>query len=238
MFFLNLIFDSFTLVTENVLTPFITLFSILFALVTQSCICCLNPALENPQEGKTIGVLVANILKQIKLCNQISTPKIENQRSDLVDSTSYIVPVLNGILKIGHRPGGSLSYPNLKRMGINTVLSLQCEKEKVLDIKTSAQLHDMDWLWIDLPNAQIPHEDMKPKITMVFESVKQKLENGEGVYIHCAAGMHRTGMITNAFLRFIGFTKESAYETLKKLRPLTAAAVLAHRLEYGEKFAK
>ena len=50
--------------------------------------------------------------------------------------------------------------------------------------------------------------------------------------------MHRTGMITNALLLFLGYDEKTSYEILYKLRPITAKEVGDHRLNWGKEFVK
>lgn len=76
-----------------------------------------------------------------------------------------------------------------------------------------------------------------PEIVAVFERMLAELRAGGRVYLHCSAGLHRTGMIANAFLRWLGYPADAAVALLAELRPLTAEKVGAERLRWGEAFA-
>lgn len=54
--------------------------------------------------------------------------------------------------------------------------------------------------------------------------------------IHCSAGIHRTGMITNALLRYLGLSAEDALKKIGLAREHTAAEVGEHRLAWGQSF--
>ena len=61
----------------------------------------------------------------------------------------------------------------------------------------------------------------------MFERVIDVLAAGGKIYIHCSAGLHRTGMITHALLRYLGWSRHDAVEKLRELRALTAKEVRA-----------
>lgn len=67
--------------------------------------------------------------------------------------------------------------------------------------------------------------------------MRAELERGGRVYVHCSAGLHRTGMVANAFLRWHGLSAADALALLTELRPLTAEQVGPERLAWGEQFS-
>ena len=56
------------------------------------------------------------------------------------------------------------------------------------------------------------------------------------IYIHCSAGIHRTGMITHGFLRHAGLDATEARAQLKRLRVVTSESVGEDRMTWGERF--
>jgi protein-tyrosine phosphatase len=56
------------------------------------------------------------------------------------------------------------------------------------------------------------------------------------VYVHCSAGIHRTGMLTYGLLRSMGMSGAAALATLHALRPETGEGVGEVRLAWGEQF--
>ena len=62
------------------------------------------------------------------------------------------------------------------------------------------------------------------------------LQQGHKIYIHCSAGIHRTGMITYGLLRYLGKDTNEAKQLLHQLREVTAAQVGDERLNWGDQF--
>ena len=110
------------------------------------------------------------------------------------------------------------------------------EREGALKIQRNCNILGMDWIWLPLANGNIPNEKMNIEISEKLRTIKTKLQNQEKIYVHCSAGLHRTGMITNCILRYIGLDQISSYEILKQLRPITAKEVGKKRLDFGEQF--
>ena len=153
------------------------------------------------------------------------------------DKKSNWAKVGNGFIKIGHKPfGKKISTQSLINDKTDTVLTILSEKEGAVSIGEKCKLVGIDWLWLPLPDGNIPPNSKKQQIITTFEKVKEKLNNGQKVYIHCSAGIHRTGMITHAFLIYLGYDSQRSLEILSELRPLTANAVGEHRLDWGRRF--
>lgn len=193
---------------------------------------------QDKSKGRELGILISE-LSNYKRKNlfQKKRKQIQSSKRRLItgvtDKKSYWQKVGDGWLKIGHRPG-ILFYDELLKDRTTSVLTLLGENEEPQIIKNIVKAKNMDWLWIPLANGKIPPKNILPNILKIFEILKNKLDNQERIYIHCAAGMHRTGMITNAFLIYLGYSPEEAFDLLFKLRPLTAQEVRNHRLEWGK----
>lgn len=149
------------------------------------------------------------------------------------DLTIEYVNVLNGSMSIGHRPKLK-KIRDYKDQGVTHIWTLLCEKEGALDIKKATINSGLDWLWLSLENGKPPEPEMLPEITQCFEQCRDVLNNGARIYLHCSAGIHRTGMMSYAFLRFLGFSGEAALEMLQKMRAITSEGVGEDRLEWGD----
>ncbi len=55
----------------------------------------------------------------------------------------------------------------------------------------------------------------------LLSSMEQILNNKGKIYMHCSAGIHRTGMIGYCFLRYIGNDVKLSKHLLEKLRDKT-----------------
>lgn len=146
------------------------------------------------------------------------------------------VPIQKGALALSHRPKAN-SFSSLQRQGCTHVLTLLSEREGALLMGESVKQAGLQWLWLPLENATPPHESQTQKIIEFFQAIAALLAQGSYIMIHCAAGIHRTGMIANAFLRFLGYSSEEAFEYLHQLREITANSMGIHRREWGEQFA-
>jgi hypothetical protein len=197
---------------------------------------------NQPIDGKQLGPVLGKLfcLKKEAI---IWKAKIENSKKNEIplpkaNKESFWVKVGNGKLKIGHKPGRKIAFPFLKEEGTKLVITILSEKEGALQIREEVLKLDIDWLWIPLADGKLPNKLMNSNILEVFLEAAERLKEGQGIYIHCAAGLHRTGMITNAFLRFLGYDAQASLSIIRQLRELTAVEVRAHRLAWGEQFAR
>ena len=139
-------------------------------------------------------------------------------------------PVAGGELAIGHKPGKKLRA-ELADQSCTLVVNLLSDAEsKASEGEARVRLR--------LATATPPGAERSAEILALFERMCTELERGGRVYLHCSAGLHRTGMITNAFLRHIGYSAEASLELIRELRPLTAEKAGAERLAWGEQFAR
>ena len=69
-------------------------------------------------------------------------------------------------------------------------------------------------------------------LKLIKEMNKKKLV----IFIHCAAGVHRTGTILYTILRCTGESKESAMEAIKKIRIETWRNCGENRINYAEEY--
>lgn len=142
------------------------------------------------------------------------------------------VKVFAGHLAIGHRPSAKL-VADLKLQNTSHLLTLLSEGEGSRNIKILCDKSDMGWLWFPMKSAGSPAEDRLQELADLFQKMESILKDGGKIYIHCSAGIHRTGMITFAFLRFIGLDIEEAKTKLTELRPTTSEGVGEDRMEWG-----
>lgn len=84
-----------------------------------------------------------------------------------------------------------------------------------------------------MESAKPPTEGQLKVLAQVFVQMNEILNNGGNIYIHCSAGIHRTGMISYAFLRFIDNEHKQAIQLLTKLRQVTGDGVGEERVVWG-----
>ncbi|MCW8108970.1 tyrosine-protein phosphatase [Alteromonas ponticola] len=145
--------------------------------------------------------------------------------------TAY-VKLLNGSLGIGHRPRLK-KLKDYKHIGVTHIWTLLSEKEGALDIKRATHKSGLEWVWLPLSNGKPPEEEVNTVISHCFANTKELLAEGAKIYLHCSAGIHRTGMISYAFLRFLGYSDSESFGKLNEMRALTSSGVGMERLEWG-----
>ena len=194
---------------------------------------------NNTEQREKLVPLIGQLFKFKKTF----APKIKKtriklmQRPQIADKNSYWVKIYNGFLKIGHLPGQyNGTYKKLQKEGTKTALSLMSEREGALEIGQQFQSLSINWLWLPLQNGNPPPKELLPLILKTFNIIKSELATGNKIFIHCSAGLHRTGMITYALLVFLGYNLQEAYDLLIELRPLTAYEVRKKRLDWGQQF--
>jgi protein-tyrosine phosphatase len=147
---------------------------------------------------------------------------------------SVWVPVAGGCLMVGHRPKLAV-LEKLASDGATHVLTLLSEHEGALEIGEATEEAGMTWLW--LPLSSRPEHADESAVRAALKSVRLALLQGGRVFVHCSAGIHRTGMIAYAILRSVGLGRGDACDVLRELRGVTADGVGESRLAWADRFA-
>lgn len=140
------------------------------------------------------------------------------------------IPLGGGHLGIGHKPGKKLRA-ELERDGCTLLVSLLSADE------TTARATDRR-LRFPISGARPPDPDRDIEARAAFDRLDRELARGGRVYVHCSAGLHRTGMFTYGFLRHRGFAIEDARALVRELRSLTASELTEERAAWGDRFAR
>jgi hypothetical protein len=147
------------------------------------------------------------------------------------------VKIEQGYIAIGHKPGGKISFKSLKESGTTVVLTLLQHHEGACKIGDQLKQMNIEWIWFPF-SASNPYSGKKKigEVLNLFQKLYFFLETGNKIYIHCSAGIHRTGMITYGLLRYIGKEKEEAIRILNEMRVVTALQAGENRLKWGDQF--
>lgn len=146
------------------------------------------------------------------------------------------LPIGDGALAIGGRPG-KRSLPGLERAACDTILTLLSEEEGALEIREMAQDRGWAWRWLALKHAAPPPVDRDLEIRGELVEILATIRGGARLYLHCAAGLHRTGMIAAALLLLAGVPAAEVPARIRELRPLTADELRRERLAWAERIA-
>lgn len=147
------------------------------------------------------------------------------------------VAIDSGYLAIGHRPGSNL-MSDLKLQGTTHILTLLSESEGAKNTQAQTVKNGMKWIWFPMSSANPVSKSRYPELKALFDQMKEVLTKEGKIYLHCSAGIHRTGMISYAFLRYNGADKETALSLLKELRVETSNGVGDYRIAWGEEVLK
>eukprot|EP00959_Pyramimonas_sp_CCMP1952_P340988 7142887-Pyramimonas_sp.AAC.2 len=97
---------------------------------------------------------------------------------------------------------------------------------------------DIGWLQFDFW-ANFTEQENHTRVLQLTDALIAMLKRGAFVMIHCAAGIHRTGLMAFVILRRLGMPYKEAREFLRVLRPVTREQVGDDRIKIAEvKFQK
>jgi protein-tyrosine phosphatase len=144
-----------------------------------------------------------------------------------------LVPVKAGALTLSHRPKRK-DVARLRERGITHVVTLLAEREGAKEIGEAVRNAGLTWIWCPLVNGQPPDARVTDTIRPVLADLARLLEDGAAIFIHCSAGIHRTGMFGYALLRHLGLDRAAARSKLTELRAVTGEGVGEDRLAWGD----
>lgn len=130
----------------------------------------------------------------------------------------------------------------LKKMyNINVIITILSDKEGAEEIhKYTEEEGEIKWIHLPIRGANMTCLKKEETIKMIIECLLELYEdmkkNKRIIYIHCAAGLHRTGIILYTLLRITGETKENALNIIKDIRLETYKYCGEHRINYAESY--
>ena len=142
--------------------------------------------------------------------------------------------LFGGSIIIGHRPGRH-AIRVLGHKGVTHIVTLMSEAEGAKSIEEAVREAKICWIWFPMKSGNPPGKKRFAELKKVFAEILNALQSGGMVYIHCSAGIHRTGMIVYAFLRYSGIPVDHARSMLTELRLVTAESVGEERLAWGDR---
>ena len=155
---------------------------------------------------------------------------------EIVQGLSFVA-IGGGSLAIGHRPGARAirRFPAAQITHVVTVLS---ETEGAHVIESAVREAGLDWIWLPLGSTKNLPARGKPEISRSLDAMADALAAGGRLYLHCSAGLHRTGMIGAALLFRLGCDTDAVRATIAAMRPLTASEMGEARLEWATSFVR
>lgn len=148
-------------------------------------------------------------------------------------SRFHLVSVGSGALALSPRPKLK-DLPALRTAGMTHVVTLLTENEGALQVGAAATRAGLSWIWIPLHGAAVPDSTRTAELRQVLRELCELIEAGNKLFVHCSAGIHRTGMFGYALLRRLGLNADAARAKLAELRQVTAEGVGLDRLAWGD----
>lgn len=142
-------------------------------------------------------------------------------------------PATPGRLALWHRPK-LRAIPYLRNAGCDRVVTLLSEQEGAEEIGRAVEQAGLAWSWLPLRGGRPPEGRADHGARGGVAQLSQWLDCGESILIHCSAGMHRTGMVAYALLRFRGLGETEALELIEAMRPVTRSALAPEHLRWGD----
>lgn len=142
------------------------------------------------------------------------------------------------VLHIGPRPGKK-SVATLTELNLTHCCTLLSEREDVEPIRKICRKIGCEWVWLPIEGGHLDtlkETDVATLLHSLSKAVEQ--EPQPCIYLHCSAGIHRTGFLATILLRLSGFSAADARAELARIRPVTAEQVGEDRLALAEDVAR
>lgn len=145
------------------------------------------------------------------------------------------IPVGAGRLALWHRPRRQYLRDMAAQGADLVVVTLLHAGEGAKDLGRFIQQIGLGWFWLPLSSARPPEGAESDRVVAALPVLSAYLDAGRALLLHCSAGLHRTGMVAYALLRWRGYTAEQALEAIAQSRPLTRAELTPERMAWGER---
>jgi len=154
------------------------------------------------------------------------------------ETSSYnFVKVGNGRIALYHRPRG-VDFAHLRKLGCTHVVTLLKESEYAEKYGSMTRNAGLNWIWLPVPNGNYPEGEVHERLLQAMPQLSQLLDEGGSLLIHCSAGIHRTGTVAYALLRWRGIGSDEAMRIIGKIRKETAEGMMEKRKRWGDENAR
>ncbi len=137
-------------------------------------------------------------------------------------------------LILGPRPGKK-SKDAIKAQGVTDIVTLLSQREQPESIKRIAGGIGADWHHFELNGGHLETlaEVELSRLFLLWDELG-RAEGERIAYLHCSAGLHRTGFVAYLLLRRSGLSPDEAMAGLRDLRDVTAEQVGEARIALAE----
>ena len=115
----------------------------------------------------------------------------------------------------------------LASRGVTHVVTLLAEPRYKM-VQDGCAAVEVAWTHVPLSGGRLAKPEDRENVTELWRAVAA-LRRGESVLVHCAAGMHRTGISCYVTLRLAGWSAADAAEGVRAMREVTHEELLKER---------
>lgn len=137
-------------------------------------------------------------------------------------------------LILGPRPGKK-SKDAIAAQGVTDILTLLSVREQTDSVSKIARSIGAAWHHFPIDGGHmdtLANVDLA-RLFLLYDDIVRAAPDAI-IYLHCSAGIHRTGFIVYALLRYRGLSPEAARDALAELRPVTSDQFGQDRLALAE----
>ena len=137
-------------------------------------------------------------------------------------------------LILGPRPGKK-SKDNIKALGVTDIVSLLSVREQASSIERIAKAIGATWHHFPVDGGHLDtlQNVSVAQLFLLYDTIA-RASDAPVLYLHCSAGIHRTGFATYLLLRYRGLSPDQALVELKTLRAVTREQVGEDRIALAE----
>lgn len=140
-------------------------------------------------------------------------------------------------LVLGPRPGKK-SIAGIKHAGVQTIWCLLAPREQTDALKRLAAKNALDWVETPLDGGRLEALE-SADLNAVPALILELAEAGEDrVYLHCSAGLHRTGFMAALVLTLAGVEESALPDRIRSLREVTADEIGPDRMALAARRAR
>lgn len=152
---------------------------------------------------------------------------------------SSCISVGGGLLSFGARP--KLASIDILKTQFSALVCLLNPREDLQILED--KVRQVDMMWVHCPMTCASQFILKDKPS--FDSFRSAidrtaglLQSGERLFVHCAGGVHRTGVFVKTLLLRLGMTSGEIDQAMAEVRQTTTKSCGLHRLELAEELAR